>query len=98
MTRKKMLAALLASTALASPALAADQALPAKAPERAAVAPISGYLEMEGGFSWMHNSGIDGFADSSTGETPAKGNDRRWLFNGAARANWWVAPSMSAQF
>src|SRR5512140_1009375 len=93
MTRKKLLAALLTSTALGGPAFAADMAV--KAPERPAVAPISGYLEMEGGFSWMHNSGIDGFTVSGT---PVSGDDRRWMFNGAGRVNWWFAPSMSAQF
>ena len=53
MRKTKILAALLASSALASPALAADMAPILKAPERAAVAPISGYLEMEAGFAWM---------------------------------------------
>ncbi len=95
MTRNKMLAALLASTALASPALAADMEPVLKAPARAAVAPISGYLEMEGGGSWMHNDGVDGFFVAGT---PASGDDRRWIFNGAMRANWWIAPAMSAQF
>jgi hypothetical protein len=94
MTRTKLLAALLTSTALGGPAFAADMAV--KAPERPAVAPISGYLEMEGGFSWMHNSGVDGFFVSPG--VPASGDDRRWLFNGAGRVNWWFAPSMSAQF
>ena len=55
MSKRKILAALLASSALASPALAADMTPLLKAPERAAVAPISGYLEMEGGFAWMDN-------------------------------------------
>jgi hypothetical protein len=91
MHRKKILTALLASSALASPVFAADMAV--KAPERPAVAPISGYLEMEGGFSWMHNSGTDP-VDTLT----FSGDDRKWLFNGAGRVNWWFAPAMSAQF
>jgi hypothetical protein len=99
---KKLTIALLASSALVGPAifdaaLAADMAPLLKAPERAAVAPISGYLEMEAGFAWQDNRNgntlnLDCF------NCGYSGTDRKWMFNGAGRVNWWIGPNLSTQF
>jgi hypothetical protein len=98
MTRTKITIALLASSALVAPfafepARAADMTPILKAPARAAIAPISGYLEMEGGFAWNDNRGTNPGWDAGY-----SGTDRKWLFNGAGRVNWWIGPNLSTQF
>jgi hypothetical protein len=104
MMTKKLTIALLASSALVGPAildaaLAADMLV--KAPERAAVTPISGYLEMEGGFAWNENRGnnpLQQLMRSDPGYGVFSGSDRKWMFNGAGRVNWWIGPNLSTQF
>ncbi len=101
MRKNRFLTGLLASSALVGPAafnaaLAADMAPTFKAPERAAVAPISGYLEMEAGFAWMRNDGT--LRDRPENDFGYSGTDRTWVFNGAGRVNWWVGRNLSTQF
>jgi hypothetical protein len=103
MMTKKLTIALLATSALIGPAildaaLAADMTPLLKAPQKAAVAPISGYLEMEAGFAWNDNrNGQATFGTANVTET-FSGTDRKWMFNGAGRVNWWVGPNLSTQF
>src|SRR5205085_2941995 len=93
MDTRTRLASLLASSALASfavPAYAADMPLKA-AP--IVQQPVSGYLEMEAGFSWMDNRvhWIDeGYS--------RHGTDNKWLVNGASRVNVWWGRNYSTQF
>ena len=98
MKSKTLIAALLASTALAgAPAYAADMparpAFKAPQPQRPAV---SGYLEMEAGYSWLSNTAQD--YDSVPVVFAFSGKDQKWLFNGAARVNVWLGESLSTQF
>jgi hypothetical protein len=98
MRKKRFLTALLASSALASPVLAADMTPLLKAPARATVTPISGYLEMEGGFAWQDNRNGNLLSPDFSGDSGYSGTNNKWLFNGASRVNWWVGPNLSTQF
>jgi hypothetical protein len=66
-----------------------------KAPARPALAPVSGYLEIEGGYAWERNTGSDPRFDVVD---RLSGTDSKWLINGAGRVNWWLAPTLSTQF
>jgi hypothetical protein len=97
MRKTRFFAGLLATSAIVSPAFAADMTPLLKAPARPAVAPISGYLEMEGGFAWQDNRNghYGNVIDIDSGYS---GTNNKWLFNGAGRVNWWVGPNLSTQF
>ena len=84
MRKSQILWALLASSALAAPAVAADY--PVKAP-MVQNQQVSGYLEMEGGFAWNNNHVFDnGYSDN------------KWMVNGAGRVNVWWGRNYSTQF
>jgi hypothetical protein len=98
MRKTRFFAGLLATSAIVSPAFAADMTPLLKAPQKAAVAPISGYLEMEAGFAWNDNRNGALHDPGGLGDLGYSGTDRKWMFNGAARVNWWVGPNLSTQF
>jgi hypothetical protein len=90
MKTKKILTALLATSALAAPALAADLAPVLKAPPPA-IPTVSGYLEIEGGGGWLSNT------QDSVG-IHWHGHDDKWTVNGAGRVNVWWNRDVSTQF